>query len=1002
MSIFLTDENGKKQFNTLTHSSFMKYSPNAIIIVNLDNKIIAVSHRTLRFFHLESESKLIGTDVLSIIHSSEKEHAEKFIKRVLEEKIIDNEIITFIFPPSKEVFYAEINASCIIDEESNVAEAIFFTARDITDRKKAEKQLLFTHFVMDNAISIIIWFDENGIIKYANDTALHILGYTREELLKLRVFDLDNSFDPKEWKKMIFDLKLNHTHTFESRLITKENHSFQTESTFKHLEYNGDELFCAFVRNISERKKAERDLLESEKHYKSIIEQSLAGFFIVDIPTKKIISANKAFCEMLGYSKNEITQLAVYDLIIDPTEYTKFQIYEVQHRTKSSTGEREFRKKDGSLIILFINSNPISYKGDIVMSNVAIDITKIKLMEKALTASEEKFRLVADYTYDWEYWMDENGKLIYISPSCERTTGYTRQDFLLDNTLFAKIIHTDFKNAVEKHSKEEFEKEKAYNFNYKIITKFGEIRWINHICQPVFNEEGQFLGRRASNRDFTERKIAQDLLVESESRYRAVVEDQTELICRHDENCILSFVNEAYCRYFNRKYDDLIGSCGLDTITSRAKEDAISFFIKAKNLLQPFQYETQVFLQNGQTRWVEWNTHSILDDQGNFVEFQSVGRDITDKKYTEEALETEKEHLRVTLRSIGDAVVTTDTEGRIVIVNRAAEEMLNIKQKNVKFKYFSEIFYARFYDGIDIFSADFIFDVIASEETIQIDEPIIIKSLEGKESIIALSAAPIRDTDFNIYGVVIVLKDITERMKNIETIINSQKLESIGTLAAGIAHEFNNILTAILGNISLARTFLKEGDEKIIKRLTEAENASLRAKDVAQQLVVFAKGGVPIKTELDIISLITDTSLYIFNETKVKYVLNFDPELPLIMGDKNQLRQAISNIFLNAREAMHDEGALNVSVALNADESAAISKKNAAKDFIKIEIQDNGSGIRTDLLSKVLDPYFSTKSKSRGLGLTTSYYIITRHSGNLSISSTEGEGTTITILLPVK
>ncbi len=997
MTMFIKDEDGRKQLADSAYRRLLKASPNALVVLDTEGIIMFISERTKYHFDLNDDTAIIGKHFTSMVHSSEITHAKEMIERVKKEGIIENEVFTFYFT-SNTPYYAEVNASCI-KNETGETEALLFTARDVTKRLRQEKELNLTHFIIDNTVSLIFLFDEAGNIKYSNNTALRFLGYSPEEISKLKIFDLDKTIDRNGWKELIFDLKLEEKEFFETKILTKEGITFPIEVYLNYYEYQGEELFCAFVRNISERKKAEQELFESEKHYKSIIEQSPAGIFLVDLEALKISSANKAFCDMLGYTKQEMIEFPAINLINTTEGGSADKHNNLRPESLFSTGEVTYRKKNGSPITFYINSTPIIYKNKYLLSSVVIDITKLKHMEKALKESEEKFRLVADYTYDWEYWIDEEGKLLYISPSCERTTGYTREEFMRDNSLFTKIIHHDYQNMIHKHSIEESEKMQSYSLNYKLVTKFGETRWINHVCQPVYNSEGEYLGRRASNRDFTERKIAEELLVESESRYRAVVEDQEELICRHDLNGILSFVNEAYCRYFNKKYDDLIGFQALNFLQGRNRDKSIQILEQIKKTGEAESYEVQLFLDNDELRWTLWTIHPIFNNNGAFVEFQSVGRDITEKKFTEEALESEKEHLRVTLRSIGDAVITTDTDGLIILINRAAEDLFMIKQKNISGKPFSSIFTASYYPDQAKVETDIIQEVITTEEVFESVDPVIIQSNDGNETITAISAAPIRDKHHNIYGVVIVLKDITERVKNTEIIINSQKLESIGSLAAGIAHEFNNILTAILGNISLAKTYIKDDNDKIMKRLNEAEKASLRAKDVARQLITFAKGGAPIKSDIPITELLIDLAAFLLNNTKIKYKFVFINEIPPVKGDINQLRQALSNIIINAREASPDDGSITIKAVYleKKDDEALLPLPQ-----VKIEIQDSGEGIPKEILHKIFDPYFTTKPNGRGLGLTTSYYIITRHGGMLSVNSNPDIGTTATIYLPVK
>jgi len=993
MSLFYFDNNGKKIFSEIAYHKILESSPNAILITDLEGKIVFASKRTLNFFGINDSSSLIGKDVIDLLPNEEKEHGKDTLKKAIFEEILENELFTFYDKKNNKI-YIEINSS-IIKNEQNTLEAIIFTARNITEKIIREKELILVKHVVDRSLSLIIWFDEKANLKFVNKTTLDLLGYKEEELLQKKYYHIEQSLRDIDWNKFIFDLKLKNHFTYESIIYTKENFSFPVEVTIYYFNFK-EEIFCAFLKNISERKKAEYDLKQSELFYRSIIDQSFAGVFLVNSDTLMITYSNQAFCNILGYTKEELKQIKLCDLfpITQSPDDEKCNSY--KSKIDLPKGEFIFQRKDGSNVYLYLSSNNITYKDENLISVIATDITKLKLTENALKESEEKFKLFADFTYDWEYWIGPENNIVYITPSCQRITGYSAQEFMNDPLLLEKIVHPKSKSLFQRHKYDETNTNKSSNISFKIITKFGEIRWINHLCQPVFNKDGNYCGRRISNRDFTERKLAEDLLAESESRYRAVVENQSDIICQHDENGIIYFVNNAFCKLFQKKYDELIGSNSLNFLQPNTREETKELFIKIKKDKNIEHYESQIFLENGETKWIHWTIQPIFDSNNKFIEFLSVGRDVTERKFAEEALEEEKQRLKVTLRSIGDAVITLDTVGRIQLLSRAAEELFEMNVDELKNQYFSKIFNAYYYNEDIPFDDNFYFEVIDGGKTYETNKPLFYTTKSGNKVILSFSASPIRDKYFNIYGIVIVLKNITEAIKNSEIIINSQKLESIGHLAAGIAHEFNNILTAILGNISLSKVLLNDDNPKVTKRLEEAEKASLRAKDVAQQLITFAKGGDPIKTEFNIVNVIKDITSYIFNDTNIKVEFSFIKNKLDIKADINQIRQMLSNILINSLEAMPEGGSITISLNLIKDEV----DKNISNSYILIEIKDTGSGIPQNIISKVFNPYFTTKPKGRGLGLTTAYYIAQRHNGTLSIDSTPGLGTTVSIELP--
>ncbi len=248
--------------------------------------------------------------------------------------------------------------------------------------------------------------------------------------------------------------------------------------------------------------------------------------------------------------------------------------------------------------------------------------------------------------------------------------------------------------------------------------------------------------------------------------------------------------------------------------------------------------------------------------------------------------------------------------------------------------------------------------------------------------------------------------DITtlKLVENEKSVLESQlrrahKIESIGILAGGIAHDFNNILAAILGKINLA--LFDEGLKKKTKNLlSEAEKASLRAKDLAQQLLTFSRGGEPIKKLSSLGNLIKDSANFVLQGGKVACSYDISEDLWLVEIDKGQMSQVIQNIVLNASQAMPEGGIIKITcenITSVSDEALPLDKNGK---FIKICIRDSGVGIPANVVEKIFDPYFSTKQKGSGLGLAITQSIITRHNGYILLESSPGAGSSFFIYLP--
>lgn len=268
---------------------------------------------------------------------------------------------------------------------------------------------------------------------------------------------------------------------------------------------------------------------------------------------------------------------------------------------------------------------------------------------------------------------------------------------------------------------------------------------------------------------------------------------------------------------------------------------------------------------------------------------------------------------------------------------------------------------------------------------------------DGKEVAVEVAAAPLSYQGKQ--AMLVVFRDISDKKKMEEERSRIQKLESLGILAGGIAHDFNNILTAIIGNLSLAKLNLDKEDENY-SYLAEAEKASLRSKDLAQQLLTFSKGGVPIKKIGFINDMLKDSADFALRGTNIKCEYGIPHDLWAVEVDEGQISRVINNLVMNAQQAMPAGG----NIMLKASNERIDDNKLPLEkgDYVKISIEDRGVGIPENILSKIFDPYFSTKQKGSGLGLTICYSIISKHGGYISAKSKPGEGTAVFFYLPAK
>jgi PAS domain S-box-containing protein len=242
------------------------------------------------------------------------------------------------------------------------------------------------------------------------------------------------------------------------------------------------------------------------------------------------------------------------------------------------------------------------------------------------------------------------------------------------------------------------------------------------------------------------------------------------------------------------------------------------------------------------------------------------------------------------------------------------------------------------------------------------------------------------------------LLDISMRRKMEYELQKAQKLESLGVLAGGLAHQFNNILTALTGNIMLAKMYAKPGSE-VSDILSEAEKASLKAQDLTRQLLTFSKGGAPFTKTLSLKEMIRDLTGFVATESTVRCDATVQENLWPIDADEGQIRQAFTNVLANACQAMPLGGLVRISAEnVIADPVLIPSLREGA--YVKLAVTDQGTGIEKKHMDKIFDPFFTTKQKGSGLGLTSAFSIVRNHNGRMTVESEVGVGTTFTIYLP--
>ncbi len=499
--------------------------------------------------------------------------------------------------------------------------------------------------------------------------------------------------------------------------------------------------------------------------------------------------------------------------------------------------------------------------------------------------------------------------------------------------------------------------------------------------------------------------MADDLLAshhalqQSEEKYREIFNAPDDSIFLHDaDNGAILDVNQAVLDMFGYPYEEAmhlnLGSLSSGTHPYTMKE-ALKKITRAKQE-GPQLFEWRARRKDGELFWAEVGLKASRFSGRDYV--IAIVRNITNRKEAQQNLASERERLAVTLRSIGDGVITTDTRGTVLFLNKVAEQLTGWSNGEAQGKPSTEVFNI-INEKTKAPCESPVQRVLKSGKIVGLANHTALIDKNGTIRSIADSGAPIRDRRSRIIGVVLVFRDVTHEQKMEDELLRTRKLESVGVLAAGIAHDFNNILSAILGNIDLAER-LASSDQHVGALLADARKATERATRLTRQLLTFAKGGEPVKETTNLAQLIREAGDFVLHGTHISIIYSCIDDLWPVSVDVGQTGQVIQNIILNARHAMPEGGIIEVQCT-NIEDTPNEALLNIHKGrFVHITIQDHGVGIPQEIIDKIFDPYFTTKQKGSGLGLAICHSIISKHDGYLTVESQAGKGSKFSIYLP--
>ncbi|MHB1587927.1 MAG: PAS domain S-box protein [Acidiferrobacteraceae bacterium] len=471
--------------------------------------------------------------------------------------------------------------------------------------------------------------------------------------------------------------------------------------------------------------------------------------------------------------------------------------------------------------------------------------------------------------------------------------------------------------------------------------------------------------------------------IEARLHLAAIVESSDDAIISKTLDGVILSWNGGAERVFGYGADETIGQPISILIPKERLGEEVEILRKIRQGQRVEHYETVRRRKDGRSIEVSLTISPIRTDQGVIVAASKVARDISARKLSERALRSIEARLGLVINNTPIILCAFDERRRVTLLEGRGLALIGFsgspdtiaeRWETTRPEWLRHAM-ARCFDSLS-----------PTVDT-------------GRIGTCWFEAhfVPLLDEDGRIECVTGVLLDITSQRHLQEELFRASKLESIGVLAAGIAHDFNNVLTAIAGNLALTRLRVQD-DTEVGSAVLAAEQAALRARGLTQQLLTFTKGGKPVTRRMCADRAVREAVDFAMRRSGVATELCIAPDLWPIAGDEGQIAQMLHNLLINAEQAMPSGGRITVR-AQNTCVGSAESVL-APGDYVRIDIEDTGSGIRPEHVAKIFDPFFTTKTTGSGLGLTSSYWIVKNHGGLMTVASTWGVGSTFTMLLP--
>jgi PAS domain S-box-containing protein len=970
------------------YRAMFEAATDALQLLDANDRVVDVNPAYERMYGKRRE-EVVGKDLIELVPPQFQEERKRLVRRALDGHPV--ELQTIGFRADGTPFDLEVR---VIPFRHRGQPHVLGIARDITDRKHAESALRASEeqyrAIFNASADALVLRDAEFRIVDVNATYERMSGWKREEVLGLdRVVA-----NPPAAAALI---RSRHEHVLAGEIISLEVPFVRRDGTPYEIELRGVPIqqrgqphVLYIGRDVTERKRAERALRSSEEQYRAIFNASEDALVLWDSSLRRV-DVNPAYERVFGWSPEEVIGRS-FEATTTSSDYAEPRAEMVRRTLAGEACHAELvsHHKHRGPFHADIRTVPIRYRGEPHALVIVRDVTERKRTEVALRYSEEQHRTIFNASVDGMLVKDAGNVVVDVNDAYLRMHGFSR-DELVGRCLLdflppeLRSVCRELLPAVLAGTPCHFES-RTWRRDRSILDV--EI----HGVPVVYGGESRAL---VIMRDITERKLAEARLRASEEQYRSIFNVSADAMMLWDSQLKRVDVNPAHEKMFGYTRDEVVGR-GFENL-DYPPELVQPRLERVRRALagEASQAEVEAQRKGGERIVTELRTIPFVH-RGEAHVLQ-VARDITEQKRAEDALRVSEARYRLLFDTESDALVLVDVETlRLVDVNQAATKL-----------------YARSRDELLTLTAS---DLSAEPEETR-------RSIQQGAGALDIPVRRHRDRNGRTFPVeikanrlvldgrmtvVAAIRDISERQRLEAQLRQAQKMEAIGQLTGGVAHDFNNILASVMGYVVLAEERSSDaGDAKTVDYLGQALASCRRARDLIQQMLTFSRGGRGEPRALSLRALVHDATPMLRSAlpSTLAIEVSSDDTVPAVWIDEVQAHQVLLNLAINARDAMPGGGTLRIEVARSqvGGATCASCRHPIQGQFVELRVADSGRGIDAALMERIFDPFFTTKApgKGSGMGLSMVHGIVHEHRGHILVDSEPGQGCVFRVLLPV-